>query len=503
MNKVLRIAPLALSVALTGCENMLAEEPKSFLTTDSFYSSPADILSATLSAYQPIQSGDVWERWLLWDVELASDQVRIQPDEPNFGTYAPGLLMWGPEMSNAVNPWNGLYSSIYRANLVVERAPEVQFSSLAEQKRLIAEAKFLRAYAYLYLTKLYDDVPLLLTLEEHSQAASKARTPVEQVHAQVAQDLTEAVADLPDAIGSGDYGRASKAAAHMALADLHLWRSSFLKKDEWQQASEAAKRVIDNPRWGLNDNYIATFLPANRGNRELIWVVPSSGTEGRTSFDINCNWLPRELGFGTAGGCEVIGQPTKWMYDSFAEGDYRHQEIYRTGGCSTSAKIGCITFKWPNINKYRATNRGVGGPTDIDFPLYRYAEALLIYAEAQNEMGNTAEAIRAVNTIRARARKGAGTEARAEPADLPLAMGRLQAREAIYMERNWELAHEGKRWFDQVRRDSLEPGYWKTTIVQHDPETAARGDVSEFRKRLPLPGNELRLNNSLTQNTGY
>lgn len=503
MNRFLRFAPLALSVALTGCENMLEEEPKSFLTTGSYYQTPADILSATLSAYQPIQSADVWRRWLLWDVELASDQVRVHPDEPNFGTYAPGLLGWGPEMSNAQNPWNGLYSTIYRSNLVLDRAPAVTFTSSADQTRLMAEAKFLRAYAYLYLTKLYDAVPLLLTVEDHAKSAEKSRTPVEQIHAQIAKDLTEAVTDLPDAISSADYGRASKAAAQMVLADLYQWRATFLKKNEWQQASDAAKRVIDNPRWGLNDDYLTTFLPTGRGNKELIWMVPSSGTEGRSSFDIFCNWLPRELGFGTAGGCEVIGQPTKWMFDSFAKGDYRHEVTYRTGGCSTSASVGCRTFRWPNVFKYRPTNRGVGGPADVDFPLYRYAEALLIYAEAQNELGNTAEAMRAVNRIRARARKGTGSESRTSPADLPLNLGRLQAREAIYMERNWELAHEGKRWFDQVRRDSIEPGYWRNTLIQNDPETAARGDVSEFRKRLPIPGNELRLNSNLEQNPGY
>lgn len=503
MNRYLRNAPLVLLAALAGCDDMLVETPKSFLTTESFYNTPDDIRNATLAAYQPLGSGDVWERWVLWDVELASDQVRIHPDEPNFGTYAPGLLGWGSEMSNAVLPWNGLYRTIYRSNLVLDRAPKVTFTGASDQKRLIAEAKFLRAYSYLLLTKLYDAVPLLVSVEDHVNSVNMARTPVEQVHAQVAKDLSEAVPDLPVSISPADYGRASRAAAQMALADLYLWRSSFLKKDEWQQASAAAKAVLDSPQWGLLNNYLNVFLPANRGNRELIWMMPSSGTEGRTSFDIFCNWLPRELGFGTAGGCEVIGQPTRWMYDSFADGDYRFDVTYRTAGCSTSARVGCITFKWPNVYKYRPTNRGVGGPTDVDFPIYRYAEALLMYAEAQNELGNTAEAMRAVNQVRARARKGTGNESRSAPADLPTGLSKLAAREAIYMERNWELAHEGKRWFDQVRRDSLEPGYWERTLREHDPETAARGEVVDYRKRLPIPGPELRLNSALKQNPGY
>jgi hypothetical protein len=76
-------------------------------------------------------------------------------------------------------------------------------------------------------------------------------------------------------------------------------------------------------------------------------------------------------------------------------------------------------------------------------------------------------------------------------------------RDAIYQERAWELASEGKRWFDQVRRNSLQPGYWVSTQRDHDPDVAARGDLREFRMRFPIPAPELLLNSNLTQNPGY
>ena len=135
---------------------------------------------------------------------------------------------------------------------------------------------------------------------------------------------------------------------------------------------------------------------------------------------------------------------------------------------------------------------------DVDYPLYRYAEALLFNAEAQFEMGNSAEALRLVNLVRARARQGTGSQSLAQPAALTSI-----SRDAIYMERNWELAHEGKRWWDLLRRDALEPGYWADQITTHDPETKARGDLSAFRQRWPLPQNDLQLNPALTQNPGY
>jgi starch-binding outer membrane protein, SusD/RagB family len=497
MNRALWAAPLALSVALAGCEDMLTETPKNFLTTDSYYGTPGDIESATLAAYQPITRGDVWEWNLVLLTELASDHVRVHPDEPNFGTYLPGLLAWTGTEGPVANPWNGFYTSIFRANLVLDRAPGVTFGDAAHQKQLIAEAKFIRAYSYLKLTKLYGAVPLLLSMEDHTNAAGASRVEVEQVHAQVVKDLTEAIADLPEAPRA--HGRASKAAARMVMADLYQWRSSALKKNEWQQMSTYAKQVVDDSRWGLVDDYISQFIPANKVNKEMIWMVASSGLEGRTSTNVFCMWLPRILGFGSAGGCEVLGQPTEWFYNSWTPGDYRFEQMYRTEGCSTNASIGCKQFDWPNVFKYRPTNRGVGGPTDVDFPLYRYAEALLMYAEAQFEMGNHGPALDAINQVRARARKGTGGENRAQPANLTAV-----TRDAIYMERGWELAHEGKRWFDQVRRDALDPGYFERTLKEHNSdEDVRRMQFSNDKKLLPIPFHEMRVNRNLEQNPGY
>ena len=152
--------------------------------------------------------------------------------------------------------------------------------------------------------------------------------------------------------------------------------------------------------------------------------------------------------------------------------------------------------------KYRPTsfNSALG---DVDLPIYRYAEALLFYAEAQNELGNTATAIQAVNQVRARARRGVGSETRAEPADRPTSLSKLQAREAIYMERNWELAFEQKRWFDLKRRDGIEPGYWRAQLQAHDPNASRRAPISEHKKLWPLPQDEVQNMPSLTQNPGY
>src|SRR5204862_3124878 len=162
------------------------------------------------------------------------------------------------------------------------------------------------------------------------------------------------------------------------------------------------------------------------------------------------------------------------------------------GGCALTwcaDPLGDGPMPW----KYRKSD---GGDTwwlgDVDVPLYRYAEAILIYAEAQNELNNAAVAVQYLNMIRTRARKGTGAQIRTEPHDYGTAgeaMDKLSVREAIYMERAWEFAFEAKRWFDLVRRDSAEPDYWATPLHLHDPSSETLGATSgqTYKKRWPIP----------------
>jgi hypothetical protein len=499
------IALGALTLAVAACGDLLTETPKSFPNTDAFYKTPADVRSATLAAYQPLGTDDLWRWWLWLTLDLASDQVRMHPDEPNYQTYHPEFLRWDATTSSVTAPWNGLYNTVFRANLVVTRSTGVTFPNPAEGQQLLAEAKFLRGYAYLLLSKLYDDVPLLLSEADHANLRAP-RTPVAQVEAQVIKDLTEAEVDLPATRPTSELGRVTKGAARMALADLYLWRSSYRKTGEWQLAADWAKKVIDSGIYGLNDDYLSTFLPADHGNKEMIFLIPSSGVFGATSMNLGCLILPRALGFGTGGGCEVIGQPTQWHYDSYLAGDYRKEVTYRTWGRSSDPSIDSVTFAWPNVYKYRPSNGGVGGPADTDFPLYRYAETLLMYAEAQNELGNATEAVTYLNMIRARARKGTGAENRTSPADYTGPTDPVSVRDAIYRERDWELAHEGKRWFDLVRLDELEQNAWATALANRDPidpTATLQRDLRAFKKRWPLPLTELNLDPALAQNPGY
>src|SRR5207248_11212211 len=226
-----------------------------------------------------------------------------------------------------------------------------------------------------------------------------------------------------DGYGIPTQGRVTKAAAAMALADLYAWRSSFMLKSEWQQASDWAKTVIDSSgAWGLglNDNYFSTFLPTNKGNQEMIFVINNSGVTDRTSNIFQLFYYPRDWGLdqGQGGGWGLI-HPTDWFWNSYLAGDYRRSggndyttpTAYIMGGCGVSGLCATPLGDGPMPYKYKKSDNGRDWTlNDVDTPLYRYAETLLMYAEAQNELGNTATAVQYLNMVRARARKGTGSE---------------------------------------------------------------------------------------------
>ena len=319
----------------------------------------------------------------------------------------------------------------------------------------------------------------------------------------------------------------------MALADLYQWRSSFMKQNEWQLASDWADSVIRSGVWALNNDYLSTFLPQNKGNKEMILVITNSGVTTNTRSLFQLFYYPRDWGLdqGQGGGWGLI-HPTTWFFNSYRPGDYRRgtdtgwasTSAYVWGGCSVSSL--CPTFNdtvkhvirhdtladGPMPYKYRKSDNGVNWMlNDVDTPLYRFAEAILMYAEAQNELGNTGVAVQYLNLIRARARKGKGAENRTEPHDYGTAgepLDQLSVRDAVYMERAWEFAFEVKRWFDLVRRDSRESGFWRNSLEGHDPDSYAPvggtgQPLPDFKKRFPIPQTQINANPALTQNPGY
>jgi hypothetical protein len=485
---VSRARPFAAALALTAvplaaCNDMLTEHPRATIVTDTFFQTAADAKAAIAAVYQPWSSGNLWSTSLQWGLNAATDESRVGPEEENPNIVALTQLRFTPTNPYVSGSWVGLYQVVTRANLVLEKVPNINMDA-TQKNQILAEAKFNRALAYHYLVRIYGDVPLVTTSDEQLASATGSRAPAAQVYAQIEKDAAEAEATLPATWPAADKGRATKGAAEALLAEHYLW------KKDYGQAAANAKKIIDAGTYALVPNYIQAFLPGSQNRSEEIFAAQSSSATGAPAIDIAAWTYPRNMNPNSNGGWGTY-QPLQWFIDSYIPGDYRKEVSFFTHGIAPNGRD--TTFL-PHIYKYRPSARP--GRQDVNYPMYRYADVLLMYAEALNEQGQTAQAIGYVNQVRARARNGTGSENRAQPADLPTNLSQSEAREAIFQERAWELAFEGKRWFDLVRRGA---SYFAAALSKDLTAT----DVAPTKLLWPIPQVQIDLNKNLTQNPGY
>lgn len=482
---------LVLAVSLTplaACHDLLVEDPKGNVTTDSFYRTEADAVAAIAAAYRPLSDGQLFGTDMKGALIIAADDARHGLNEETAAIIATETLTWDASTPRVTNPWFSWYDIITKSNLLLEKLPGIQMSETT-RTRVTGEAKFLRALGYFYLVRLYGDVPLLLTSAD--ELGQPSRTPKEQVFAQIIKDAQEAEAALPASWDAANKGRAPKGAAQTLLAEVYLWRSSAEQKNEWQLAADAAKRVIDGGVFQLEPDYLTAFLPGSQNRREEIFAAQASSATNAPTIRTADILYPRELGQGGAGGFGSI-IPLPWAYDSsYAKGDYRRDVTYRTSGVTQQGKQ--VTFP-PSVYKYRPSKWP--GPQDVNWPIYRYAEVLLFEAEALNELGNTSQAVQYLNQVRARARNGTGSENRPQPANYAGPLTQAAFRDTVFEERRLETAFEGDRWFDIVRRGSD----FFLKALSRDKLVL---DAKPSRMLWPIPQREIDVNPSLTQNPGY
>jgi hypothetical protein len=486
--RLLAMSILLVAMPVTACTDLLTEKPKDRISTEAFYQTAADAKAAIAATYRPLSTGSLWGTNLQWALNAATDESRVGPEEENPNIVALTQLSWtttNPYIagSNAAGgAWGGLYQMITRANLVLAKVPAIEMAE-TDKSQILAEAKFLRALGYFYLVRLYGDVPLVLTPEE--QEALGGRTPQAQVFAQIVKDANEAEAALPATWPSTDKGRATKASAQALLAEQYIWRK------DWASAATAAKKIIDSNLYGLQANYINAFLPGSQNRNEEVFAAQSSSATGAPAIDIAAWEYPRNMNPNSNGGWGTW-QPLQSFIDSYPAGDYRKEVSFFTSGIDPTGKL--VTFL-PHVYKYRPTARP--GQQDVNWPIYRYADVLLMYAEALNEQNQPATALQYVNMVRARARNGTGAENRAAPANL-VGLSQAQTRQAIFDERKWELAYEGKRWFDLVRQ-----GFPVFQAAEATDPTVIPTNIQPTRMVWPIPQAQIDLNPQLTQNPGY
>ena len=483
-------------LALQACkDDFLDRKPESDLTTGNFYTSADDAVAALTAAYDPLQ----WElttlnSWQFGDV-VGGDTDKGSTDDQDYAQIAQLANFTARGDNSELNfTWDQAYDGIYRANLVLERVPAIEMDE-AKKNQVLGQAKFLRGLYYFYLVRTFGRVPNITTVLKPAEVYVPRAASVAENWSQIEKDLTEAIAVLPATWPSSEAGRASKGAAQALLARVYIFQSTpgsvYFTSPKWQQAAELTDAIIASGTYALVPNYATQFTTAGENSKESVFsmqAVPgTSGWNNDNEGQALNQWIaPRTTDFSGWGFSTPIGPNTPGNYagnskirtnnivQAYEPCDPRlkanilgidpNDELYgvKYNYQKDSDNPGKYKFQpWSrtgyNIRKYMIpeSELGAGGANSpLDVPLIRYAEVLLINAEAHNELGNTAKALTSLNAIRARARNSAtpvGT------CPLPVVTtSQAQLRDAIINERRLELAFEGHRFFDLVRTNRAE-----------------------------------------------
>ncbi|MCR6720998.1 MAG: RagB/SusD family nutrient uptake outer membrane protein [Chitinophagaceae bacterium] len=475
------------------CKKFLEEDPKNQVTITNFYKTESDAIAAVNAIYAYLNSVDnfavggntagVYHSSFWLAIGLASDEMlNNQLGASNFDQLSSfSHTSMNPTMEEI---WGMHYKTISLANIAIARIPGISMNA-ALRDRLVGEAKFLRGLMYFNLVRMYGEVPLLLE-ENNPMLPNKAS--VDAVYDAIIDDLDDAANALPlNYVAGSGRGRATKGAANAMLAKVYL----TLKN--WEQASIYAKKVIDSQEYELWQDFADVFKLSSRAGKEAIFSVGFGDANGAIIFwevgQFNVRLLPRELSVEGVQNSQGWQFPTMHLYNQFEVDDRRREVTFLT---EINDPNGAYNIR-PYVKKYwDRPMEPQGNNSSNDFPVIRYADVLLMYAEAENELGHSNVAHDYINEVRERARFNGTTYANAVPDYSGLT--KEQFRDAVLKERMMEFVFEGHRWFDLARTGKLE------TLVP----VAKPGVVPAARNYLfPLPQREVDLNPNLTQNTGY
>jgi starch-binding outer membrane protein, SusD/RagB family len=501
----------------TGCSDFLDEEDPSNLTPDSFYTIPDHAEAAIAAVYDNTRfygdgAGIFSSNWQLLEAPTGTSTTETAQNSDLNNLYS---LTWDANTGHIKNWWRGIYRLIAQTNLVLAKVPDINPMDDAQKNRILGQASFIRAWAYFYAVRLWGDVPLIL---EPQTATSEDfypfRATTEEVYAQIISDLQAAeAAGLPWTDVSG---RVSTAAAKALLAKVYLTMAGKpLDKgaSHYKLAADKAREIIDNAGdLGLFETY-GEVHDELLGNRiEHIFSLQYNNLVADNPMgNMFPNFKPVSYRGPSGTGSTV---PTLSFYNSYEDGDIRavDQEgyfytTYYTNGTGAQFDLGGpYIFKHFNVAANGTVTTDENGDPkpvegtkkdNLNVPMIRYAEVLLIYAEAQNEVeGPSQGTYDALVAIRDRA--GLITPALGT-------FSQSTFREAVWKERWFEFCYEGITWFDMVR---LQKVFNETTggfddFVGH---VNLSSDQALQAKHLlfPIPRQEIVNNPNLApQNTGY
>jgi tetratricopeptide (TPR) repeat protein len=502
MKKILFIRhKILLTLALcagfaTGCnKEFLDRKPLGELTYDTFFSTDEQAIQATNAIYNQFRSWECSALGYIGMTDILSDDAD-KGSTPNDQPLLSDIDNFNFDANNTYfsQVWTGFYRAIARANLAIKRIPDVPDMDETLRRRLIGEARFLRAYAYFLLVQWYGDLPVITEPLSADQYYNQRRSPVSEVYALIESDLLAAIEALPKKSGytSDDLGRVTKGAAQGILAKLYMLRKDYVKAEQY------CNEIISSNEYSLLPKYADNFLPAGENGAESIFEITAAALQPDAGGVVGPGATPYNMVQGVRGNPNLgwgFNRPSDNLVSSYENGDPRRSATVIYVGDILPDDVTEVKDN-PEILNERFNKKAWvpahpglqdNGPGNIR--ILRYSDILLLYAEALNENGKSAEALPWLNQVRKRARG-------ASQVVLPdvTVTDQTQLRERIYRERRSELAMEQHRWFDLLRWGRAEQ---VMTAV-------GKNFIAPKHLLLPIPQTEVDLTDgSVKQNDGY
>ena len=482
MKKIILCSLILLS--LFSCKKELEEVPRSFISPDNFYKTEKDAEGAVAGMYAGIMS----DNYIMLDL-LHSDYCTSLGSWVSVGNT--DKVMDATQSDRAASIWNQFYSTINRANVILNRVPQIEGMNEANRTRILAEAYFVRAMLYFELVQCFGALPLRTTELANLEDIAAPRAPLDDVYKLILSDLAIAEKDLPTTVGA-QTERASKRAAKMLLANV------YLDREKWSEAADKADEVINSGQFTL-------VKVSKETDFYKIFAVETSSEDIMShhfSITVSTSSINSFHGAGTPynkgtvfGFTNVPNMKSFLGNGTWDDNDLRKSFNLYSSYIDANGNIVSIANTQQPVRFKKFIKDPNGYPT-YSRPIFRFTEAFLVYAEAATMAngGPTPLALERLNMIKRRAYGYSDLNA-PTPVDYQAGMSQAQFRDVVLKERAYEFVLETRRWWDLKRTDTIKQAY------------AAIGKTYiDARLLFPIPKTEIDNNPALSQkdqNTGY
>lgn len=501
--KFLKYSVLALAITFfTGCEGKLDLTDPNRQTSDTFWKTEKDFNMALASCYTPLKNwngGYYGTRGIMTQISRADDIIFRNDIAP---IYVMHRFTNDPNNAVAHNIFYQFYNAIYRANMIMQ---ELDGKGFSEEfvNNIKGEALFIRGMYYFQLAKEFQNVPLRLVASQDPATFPLAKSPQADVYAQAAKDFIAARTLLPI---ENAKGKPTSGSALAYLGKLYVYT------EKWEDARSTLEQLTKSPySYELMEEYSWNFDEEHEFNKESLFEIiydaaggSNQWDNGETANSAQSTTIAVEYAAGSVGGW-FEATATQKMMDIFMKeravnGEYDHRALVSVAwnypGCkyymqnfndvlTPSEKEMFWIIKYQNAYKREKEVETI--PSFINIRAFRYADVLLLLAEAELELGNTTKAIEYINKIRTRGGNLAPYSGATDAASV---------KKELIHQRAIEFFKEGERFYDLRRWGLLE-----TELASQDPQRA-----SAFQKRnyyLPIPAKEIQINLECKQNEGW